>query len=194
MSSAGETDSESCKRHEDVSGSSDSSEWVRVRKRRNSKKGKRQDPILDSRVSRNEGKENEFPAPGGFRPSDQSYRLARPSSPQRSRAPAQVGSQLSRPAPADYAFCKETNIETFAQGSCPVYKESMKADIVVNQPDSEDECQEVIVADSGTVADEFDSPVVRISPGKSSLKSPPNKKASSSKRKKKRSNSKSFYA
>ncbi|KAL6953339.1 hypothetical protein U1Q18_040886 [Sarracenia purpurea var. burkii] len=106
MSSADETDSESCKRHEDVSGSSDSSEWVRVRKRRNSKIGKRQVPILDSRVSRNEGKENEIPAPGGFRPSDQSYRPTRPSSPQRSRAPAQVGSQLSRPAPADYAFCK----------------------------------------------------------------------------------------
>ncbi|KAL6966163.1 hypothetical protein U1Q18_041084 [Sarracenia purpurea var. burkii] len=58
----------------------------------------------------NEGKENEIPAPGGFRPSDQSYRPARPSSPQRSRAPAQVGSQLSRPAPADYAFCKYAGI------------------------------------------------------------------------------------
>ncbi|KAL6957229.1 hypothetical protein U1Q18_040487 [Sarracenia purpurea var. burkii] len=51
-------------------------EWVRVRKRRNSKKGKRQDPILDSRVSRNEVKENEIPVPGGFRPSDQAYRSA----------------------------------------------------------------------------------------------------------------------
>ncbi|KAL6966928.1 hypothetical protein U1Q18_032723 [Sarracenia purpurea var. burkii] len=89
MRNADETDRESCKRHEDVSGSSDSSEWVRVRKRRNSKKGKRQDPILDSRVSRNEIKENEIPVPGGFRPSDQAYRSARPSSLQRSRAPAQ---------------------------------------------------------------------------------------------------------
>ncbi|KAL6962957.1 hypothetical protein U1Q18_037921 [Sarracenia purpurea var. burkii] len=106
MRNADETDRESCKRHEDVSGSSDSSEWVRVRKRRNSKKGKRQDPILDSRVSRNEVKENEIPVPGGFRPSDQAYRSARPSSLQRSRAPAQVGSQLSRPALADYAYCK----------------------------------------------------------------------------------------
>ncbi|KAL6962885.1 hypothetical protein U1Q18_037847 [Sarracenia purpurea var. burkii] len=89
---------------------------------------------------------------------------------------------------------RETNIETFEQGSCPVYKEPMKADIVVNQPDSEDELHEVFDAATGTVADEFDSPVVRISPVKSSLKSPPNKKASSSKQKKKRSNSKSFYA
>ncbi|KAL6988808.1 hypothetical protein U1Q18_014561, partial [Sarracenia purpurea var. burkii] len=108
-----------------------------------------------------------------------------------SKTPAKGNEETSRATPLAKEVSEgllprfEHPIDTNAQGCSPVYKEPKKADIVVNQPDSEDELQEVFGAATGTVADEFDSPVVRNSPRKSIMKSPPNKKASSSKRKKK---------